>query len=80
MGGLGGLYRPTPRGTMVIWPAAGPGCQCLQPPPSPPTGGPRRLVAPADWLVAAHCSRAVDDEGQVIFSVATVPPPGGRSL
>ena len=35
-----------PRGTMVIWPAAGPGCQCLQPPASPPTAGARRLVGP----------------------------------
>ena len=65
---------------MVIRPDAGPDCQCLQPPASLPTIGARRLVGPADWLVAAYCSRVVGDEGLVIFSVATVPPPGGRSL
>ena len=57
-----------PRGTMVIWPAAGPGCQCLQPPASPPTAGARRLVGPADWLVAAYCSRVVGDESLVTFA------------
>lgn len=45
-----------PRGTMVIRLGAGPGCQCLQPSASPPTVGARRLVGPADWLVAAYCS------------------------
>ena len=57
-----------PRGTMVIWPAAGPGCQCLQPPASPPTAGARRLVGPADWLVAVHCSRVFSDGGLVILA------------
>ena len=54
-----------PRGTMVIWLAAGPGCQCLQPSASPPTAGARRLVGPADWLVAVHYSRAANDAGVV---------------
>ena len=81
MGGLGGLYRPTPRGTTVIWPGAGPGYQCLRPPASLPTTGASRLVGPADrsdteptgrsrrwrvWLVASHYSRAADDAGLVI--------------
>ena len=51
MGALGGLYRPTPRGTMVIWPGVGPGCQCLWSPASPPAAGARRLVGPAGCLV-----------------------------
>ena len=51
-----------PRGTMVIWSAAGPGCQCLQPPASPPTAGARRLV------VAAYCSHVFGDEGLVILA------------
>ena len=50
MGALGGLYRPTPSDTMVIWPTAGPGRQRLRPPASPPTTGARRLAGPADWL------------------------------
>ena len=58
---------------MVIWPTAGPGCQCLQPPTSPPTTGALRLVGPVDWLVAVHCCRIPSDGGLVIFSVATVP-------
>ena len=53
---------------MLIWPAAEPGCQCLQPSASPPTIGACRLVGHADWLVAAHFSRAVNDEGLVISS------------
>ena len=44
MGALGGLYRPTPRGTMVIWPGARPGCQCFWSPPSPLAAGAHRLV------------------------------------
>ena len=46
MGTLGGLYRPTPRGTMVIQLGVGPSRLCLRPPASPPTGGARRLVGP----------------------------------
>ena len=53
---------------MVIRPGDGPGCQCLRPPVSPLTTGARRLVGPADWLVAAHCSCAVSDEGLVILA------------
>ena len=80
MGALGVYIGLPPRGTMVICPSVGPGYRCLQPLASPPTVGARHLVGPTDWLVAAHCSRAVGDEGLVIFSVATVMPPGGRSL
>ena len=57
-----------PRGTMVIWPSAGPGCQCLQPPASPPTARARRRVGPTNWLVAVHCSRVVGDGGLVILA------------
>ena len=51
MGALGGLYRPTPRGTKVIRLDAGLGHQCLYPPASPPAVGARRLVGPANWWV-----------------------------
>ena len=47
MGALGGLYRPTPRGTKVICRGVGPSCQCLWSPASPPAAGARRLVGPA---------------------------------
>ena len=80
MGGLGGLYRPTPQGyngnlagcwaRLSVSPASGFSANRWGPPPS----GPRRSVG------AAYYSRAVGDEGLVIFSVAIVPPPGGRSL
>ena len=69
-----------PRGTMVIWPGVGPGCQCLWSPASPPAAGARRLVGPADWSgteptgrprrsrvlsAADHCSRDANDAGSV---------------
>ena len=84
-----------PRGTMVIWPGAGPGCQCLWSSASPPAAGARRLVGPADWsgteptgrpprwqvwLVADCCSHDANDIGLVGQGMANVPPPGGRSL
>ena len=83
MGDLGGLYRPTPRGTMVIWPAAGPGCQRLRPPASPPTAGARHLAGPADRSgteptgrvrrgrvlpAVDYCSRASNDASSVMRS------------
>ena len=68
MGALGVYIGLPPRGTMVIWPGVGPGCQRLQPPASPPTAGARRLVGPADWLVAVHCSRVLSDGGLVILA------------
>ena len=48
MGFPGGLYRPTPRGTMVIWLEAGPRRRSLRPSSSPPTTGARRLAGPTD--------------------------------
>ena len=48
MGTLRGLYRPTPRGTVVIRLDARPSHKCLYLPASPPTAGARRLVGPAD--------------------------------
>ena len=80
MGALGGLYRPTPRGTMVILPGVGPGCQSLWSPASPPTVGARRLVGLAGWsgteptgrlrrsrvlLTVDYYSRAANDECSV---------------
>src|SRR4051812_11334238 len=44
MGALGGLYGPTPRGTMVIWLGAGPSRLSLWLPSSLPTTGARRLA------------------------------------
>src|SRR4051812_36949572 len=79
----GGLYRPTPRGTMVIWLGAGPSRLSLRPPSSPPTAGARRLVGPADWSgtepsghvrrgrvlpTADYRSRASNDAGLVVGS------------
>ena len=84
-----------PRGTIVIRPGVGPDYQSLWPPASPPTAGARRLVGPADWsgteptgrsrssrvlLAAQLCSDARNDACFVRGGVATVPPPGGRSL
>ena len=54
MGAMGGLYRPTPRGTMVISLDVGPIRQCLWWPASPPAAGARRLVGPAGCLVLAQ--------------------------
>ena len=63
-----------------MWPGAGPDCQCLWSPASPPAAGARHLVGPADWsgtkptgrsrrwrvwLVADHCSRVANDAGSV---------------
>ena len=47
MGAPGDLYRPTPRGTMVIRLGAGPSRRSHRPPSSPPTAGARRLAGPA---------------------------------
>ena len=80
MGALGGLYRPTPRGTIVIRPGVGPGCQSLWWPASPPAAWAHRLVGPADLsgteptgrlrrsrVLSAtdHCSREANDAGSV---------------
>ena len=46
MGVPGGLFRPTPRGTIVIRLGTGPSRQCLCSPASPPAVGSRRLPAP----------------------------------
>ena len=52
-----------PRGTMVIQPGVGPGCQSLWSPASPPTAGACRLVGPAGWSGTEpsrlHCSRVL---------------------
>ena len=65
-----------PRGTMVIWPGVGPGCQSLWSPASPPTIWACRLVGTADWSgteptgsscrsrvlpAADYCSRNAND-------------------
>ena len=83
MGVLGGLYRPTPRGTMVIQLGAGPSRQSLRLPAFLPTAGARRLVGPADWSsmeptgrtrrlrvlpAADYCSCASNDAGLVMGS------------
>ena len=47
MGAPGGLYRPTPGGTMVIRLGVGPSRLSHRPPSSPPTTGARRLAGPA---------------------------------
>ena len=49
MGALGGLYRSTPMGTMVIRLGVGPSHQSLWSSDSLPTIGARRLVVPAGW-------------------------------
>ena len=91
MGAPGGLYRPTPGGTMVIRLGSGPSRQCLRSPASPPAVGSRRLVGPAGYRLlgrqagppprvlsaAAYCSLACDDKGFVEVSVATVGRLGG---
>ena len=76
MGALGVYIGLPPRGTMVIWMAVGPGCQCHWSPASPPAAGARRLVGPADWSgteptgrlrrlrvwsAADYCSRNAND-------------------
>ena len=50
MGAPGGLYRPTPRGTIVIRLGAGPSRLSLRPPSSLPASGAHRLAGPADRL------------------------------
>ena len=79
---------------MVIRLGAGPSRLCLRSPASAPAAGARRLVGPAGcrllgrqagptgqglvggWLLLLY----LDDMGFVVVGVATVPPPGGRSL
>ena len=83
MGALGGLYRPTPRGTMVNYLGAGPSRRSLRLLALLPTAGARRLVGPADWSgmeptdltrrwqvlsAANYCSRASNDAGLVMGS------------
>ena len=83
MGVLGGLYKPTPRGTRVNCMDIGPSCQSLHPRALWLTAGAHRLVGPADWSgteptgrtrrlrvlpAADYCSRASNDAGLVMGS------------
>src|SRR4051812_27859510 len=52
MGAPGGLYRPTPGGTMVNYPSVGPCCLSLWRPSPPPTPGAHLRRAPPSSLVA----------------------------
>ena len=91
MGVPGGLYRPTPRGTMVIRLGVGPSRLCLRSPASAPAVGARRLVGPAGCrLLGRQAGPTVQglvggwllllnpgDEGFAEVGVATVLPSGG---
>ena len=90
-----GVYMGSPPGgTMVIQLGVGPSHLCLHSPASAPAVGARRLVGPAScrllgrqtgptvqglvggWLLLPQPG----DKGFAEVGVATVPPPGGRSL
>ena len=83
MDALGGLYRPTPKGTMVNYLGAGPSRQSLRLPALPLTAGARQLVGPTDWSgmgptgrvrrgralpATDYCSRSSDDAGLIMGS------------
>ena len=62
-----------PRGTMVIRPGAGPGCQCLRPPASLPTTGARCLVGPAGCLVLGRqAAPAAGGSCRLLITVAVL--------